>query len=54
LIEKGTSIQLEALMTTRMKYLLVAVAMSVAMWAGIILGTVMFWRFLQLLFTGSF
>jgi hypothetical protein len=54
LIEEATSIQLEALMTTRMKYILAAIAISVAMWAGIILGTVMFWRFLHLFFTGSF
>ncbi len=40
-------------MTTRMKYLLLAIAISVALWAGIILGTVMFWRFLQMTFTGS-
>jgi hypothetical protein len=36
-------------MTTRMKYLVLAIAMSVAMWAGLILGTLMFWRILNFL-----
>jgi hypothetical protein len=41
-------------MTTRMKYLLLAVAISVALWVGIILGTMLFWRFLHMTFTGIF
>lgn len=41
-------------MTTRMKYLVLAIAISIAMWAGLILGTAMFWKLLNFVFQKLF